>query len=194
MSCDLGQEGEKYLELQEEVNRLMNMGKKGWDEIGSLPGFSIHRRASESRGDCVTFAFGVDRAVEDEDIMSQYCLVDNPQHGDIIWYIDGGLTHYGIYLGENRVRSKFGVAHVYDHPIEIAPHIFTKNINFLRKTKEKKPQETAKDLRLLEKAVQRALAGVIGLTSPSRPESSQESPRGKSGAFLRKQVRRTESK
>lgn len=147
--------------LCQQIQALLHQSWPGWDAIGALPGFSIHLRANEFPGDCVTFAFGVDRAVEDEGIMSQYVSVERPEPGDIVCYFGSGGLHYGVFLGENRVRSKFGLAHIYEHPMDVVPPMYGAVYQFLRKVHDTPQLEDPEELRRLDAAIERALKGVI---------------------------------
>jgi hypothetical protein len=65
--------------------------------------------------------------------------VDAPNEGDIVAYLgkDWSVLHYGYYLGEGLVRSKFGngTPYSYVHRLFDTPELYEDRIIFLRKSK-----------------------------------------------------------
>lgn len=52
-------------------------------------------------------------------------VVDNPVAGNLAVYsAEGEVKHVGIVVGENRVRSKWGSGHTYDHGLWEVPHAY----------------------------------------------------------------------
>ena len=70
-------------------------------------------------------------------------VVRTPLRGDLVTYfalqnIEHSL-HYGIYLGEGMVESKWGEGGLYHHPIFFVPHIYGDGVQFRRVKKEFTP-------------------------------------------------------
>lgn len=165
--------------IRSNIQKLLDMKRGGgWDAIGEIPGFSIYKKADECSGDAFEFVFG-ERVFSDEllEKLNQYGVVDAPQLGDIVFYSGNGFSSIGIYLGDDRVRSKFGFAHVYEHPMRFVPAMYGESVSFLRK----KDDSTLSDEALsaegsdvgwtceeIEKAVGRAmnLGAARAVTSP----------------------------
>lgn len=72
-----------------------------------------------------------------------YQAVDIPEPGDIACYGESvpelPFGHFGIYLGEGSVRSKFGDADVFDHPWYLVSSSYGDKIFFFRKAVESQP-------------------------------------------------------
>lgn len=63
-------------------------------------------------------------------------VVRIPQRGDLVTYFSPQrqdyLLHYGIYVGNGIVESKWGAGGVYQHPIFFVPHIYGDGVQFRR--------------------------------------------------------------
>lgn len=123
------------------IKALLYEGKE--DEIEKIGGIKILKRA-ENRPhhkslpeDCVWYVFGYDRSYkaawgEAEKIIAQGEETTQPAAGDYVFYFDsdGNFMHVGISLGGDRVRSKFGIYHVFEHPQKLVPTQYGDVIKF----------------------------------------------------------------
>jgi hypothetical protein len=120
-----GPERERRL-LRQRIDQLLE--QKNYDGIGNLPGFRIVDR-TENRSPkeyCSGYVFGNDKGIgwgnieEKDNVIGTYNKVNitDAQKGDMVVYFDdqGNYQHVGFAEGNNRVRSRFGIAHVYEHP------------------------------------------------------------------------------
>lgn len=66
-------------------------------------------------------------------ILAQYFSVTGkPKKGDLVVYFNIGIVHWGIYLGNGRVESKWGAAYVYRHPFFDVPSSYGDTIRCYR--------------------------------------------------------------
>ena len=87
--------------------------------------------------DCKNYALGHDLNTFPEG----YIEVDVPGEGDIIVYYADEISvarahapvHYGVFVSDTNIRSKWGQCHVFEHRIEDVPHIYGTIARFFRK-------------------------------------------------------------
>ncbi len=108
-----------------------------YDDIGQLPGFSLIDRAENRPGaDCDVYVFGAVELIRPgkENVHAHYKQVDKPEAGDIVFYYDadGNWQHTGLASGPETVVSKFGLAHVYEHPVNAVPTFYGNTVKFYR--------------------------------------------------------------
>ncbi len=82
----------------------------------------------------------------------QLVSVDRPQKGDIVAYSDPSRTweylprHVGVYVGRGKVRSKWGLRHVFEHGVNQVPTRYGFDVDFYRKTATVSPVEQSPQL------------------------------------------------
>lgn len=111
-----------------------------WDGIGELPEFRIVQRLDTfpEPVDCFAYLLGEEKKDDKVfEILNQYTLVPigQMQAGDYVGYFrkHEAPEHMGIAVDSKRVRSKFGRAHVYEHPISLVPTNYGNTIRVFRK-------------------------------------------------------------
>jgi hypothetical protein len=121
--------------IRESIDQLLDAYQ--FDEVGELPGFAVHERAEDRIGeDCGVYLFGKGTFIPFaiHQVLHAYTEVPVAQADDLLFYIDdtNEVVHMGIALGPNTARSKFGLAHVYDHPIKTVPTYYGNIIKIFR--------------------------------------------------------------
>lgn len=55
--------------------------------------------------------------------------------GDMVFYFndEGRLKHAGIYLGRNRIQSKWGKGHLFEHDLFAVPESYGRTVKYFRK-------------------------------------------------------------
>lgn len=142
--------------LREKIEKLYF--ECDFDAIGKLPGFTIIERRvflrdRKNKYACVGWVFE-----RNEESAQRYANsivfgkmpygfteVEKPSKGDFVNYLTSEVSfgctldyeprHLGIYVGNNRVRSKFAEGHVYEHDISSVPLWYGDKVTFFRKIK-----------------------------------------------------------
>jgi len=123
--------------LAERISQLdARLEHADFEGIGKLPGYRVLDRESAVY-DCATYALP-DSRWADEDVEAllerDYLRVSQPETGDIVAYSSKGKnTHFGILVGKDRVRSKFGVGYVYEHPVDVVPTMYGRVSDYYRR-------------------------------------------------------------
>lgn len=104
-----------------------------FDQIADLEGIEkVGDRRDWMKGEehytCTSHVFSKGKYVEWEIENREYkhpkgyTEVESPQEGDVVFYFHGeSPEHVGIYVGDGKVESKFGIGHIYKHPTESVP-------------------------------------------------------------------------
>jgi len=129
---------------------------KNFDGIGNLKGIRIveyrdNQRDYQNKFGCVTWIFSGDKNKVEKFTSNPlappgYKEVYSPKKGDLVtYYLPAKLdkyfmdvyppqpTHSGIYVGGNKIHSKFRESHVYEHPLEAIPPSYGTEVKFFRK-------------------------------------------------------------
>jgi len=66
------------------------------------------------------------------------------RQGDLLFYFDdeGRFTHAGLWVGNQRVVSKWGIGHLYEHGLFELPESYGTNVRFFKRL----PYDKAYDL------------------------------------------------
>ncbi len=122
---------------RENVSSLLTQGK--FDEIGALPGFKIIENADldpDNNPDCYKWSLkqeGGSVYTRLKRFSTEHHTVEDPIKGDfVIYFSKGKMTHMGKFSEEGKVISKFGKAHVYEHPIGVVPVSYLDKDNDIR--------------------------------------------------------------
>lgn len=118
--------------------------RNDWDGIGELPEFRIVQRLDTfpKPVDCFAYLFGEEKDEKVFEILNQYTpiAINQMQAGDYVGYfrrhkdpLEGPPEHMGMAVDSKRVQSKFGRAHVYEHPISLVPTYYGNIIRVFRK-------------------------------------------------------------
>jgi hypothetical protein len=71
-------------------------------------------------------------------LLDQNALVEmqetDVRRGELVSYFDDGrFMHAGLFLGNHRVASKWGVGHLYEHPLWEVPESYGTTIRFFKR-------------------------------------------------------------
>ena len=134
--------------IREQIDDLLDKYK--FDEIAELPGFEKvddRKNWMEEKGyyTCTSHVFGKGKYVtwikkdDDFDHPDGYFEIDSPEKDDIVFYFnDKYPSHVGKFAGEGKVESKFGIGHIYKHPVMSVPTYYGKPRYFRKNIKELK--------------------------------------------------------
>ncbi len=131
-----------------------------WSAVGELPGLSIVDRFSDSsqRYMCYWYVFQhedwyqqleashplyrergellLTRGISSLEKQG-YTRLSTPVVNAVVAYqftrYPSSIAHYGLLVGEDRVRSKFGTGYVYEHPIDCVPNCYGDQVVFFGK-------------------------------------------------------------
>ncbi len=144
-------EQERIQKIRAKIDEFTD--KKDWERLCSVRGIKIVERrklASDERDENNCFQYVEDlTGIACDAVWSEWYMfpgrprqliqVQEPQKGDIIVYSDSSRTweyiprHVGVYAGRGKIRSKWGLRHVFEHGINHVPTSYGFDVNFYRK-------------------------------------------------------------
>lgn len=122
--------GKTPKEIQLEASRLAIdklLDERRFDDVPEMfPEISIVERAEDRAGeDCAVYLFGKGKWHPDEiqKVIDTSTEEQEMRAGDILLYFDqeNNFKHVGKAAEDGRVTSKWGIAHVYQHPSRLLP-------------------------------------------------------------------------
>ncbi|MBI2172644.1 MAG: hypothetical protein HYT73_00335 [Candidatus Aenigmarchaeota archaeon] len=122
-----------------DIDRLFHGGE--FDRIGDLPGVMLYEKR-DVEADARNCFFG-DRYFFEAEFWERYGPVKGlegheeaaePEEGDVVIYVNMATgQNVGIYVGDGRVRLKWGFGHVYEHDLGSVPSIYGNEVRFFRR-------------------------------------------------------------
>ena len=132
-----------YNEFRTRIGELTKTER--FDEIGNLEGIVIierrdHKADHAAEYMCERFALGAD--IANYQIVGEYAnpgrgrpVIESPQAGDLaIYSLEGEVKHFGRVADNQKIRSKWGASHIFEHDIGAVPIHYGDTITFFKDT------------------------------------------------------------